>query len=102
MSVPDKNWMPGWPEHLTDRYGEHYVILRDGKPTSKSGGESCLYGLLDEEGYIDRSHQWIPNLGATENDMTLSGGSWSSPASLVSYGQTPIVIPDEPVDFSPA
>jgi len=100
--IPQKTFMPGWPDQLTDNAGNRFVRLRDGKPTSEYGGETCLYGLvkfLGLHGLIDRAHQWIPNLGATERDMTLTGGTWSSAEELEAYGQTSIVIPPEPVEW---
>ena len=96
MSLPEETYKEGWPEFLTDNQGKKYVRLRDGKQTSKFAGEACLYGLLDEDDCIDEDRQWTPVYGATEDDMVLSGGSWMDPAEFVRYGQTPIVIPDEP------
>jgi hypothetical protein len=99
--VPEQTYAEGWPLYLTDTQGIQYVRLRDGKPTSDFGGEVCLYGKLGEDGYIDRSYQWTPILGATYAMMTLSGGTWMSAKQLIEAGQTPITMPDEPVVVGP-
>jgi len=95
--IPQKTYMPGWPERLTDNEGNSYVRLRDGKPSGQYVGECCLYGLVLPGGLVSRAHQWVPTLGSTEDDMRLSGGAWISAEELVSYGQTPIEIPQEPI-----
>jgi len=100
MSVPEKNYMPGWPYRLLDNDLKRYVLLRDGKPVDEFSGESCLYGLLDAGGYIDRNHQYVPLLGATSHDMRLSGGTWISAEELNRYGQTGIIVPPEPVPWA--
>jgi len=97
--IPEKTFMPGWPEHLVDNDDNLYVRLRDGKPASEFAGESCLYGLVGEHGCIDKSQQWVPVLGATDDDMRLTGGTWMTAAQLEAFGQTPIVLPQEPVEW---
>jgi hypothetical protein len=99
MILPSTTYMPGWPERLVDNDGVRYVRLRDGNPTSEFSGETCLYGVLDEAGFLDRAHQWVPLLGATLIDMRLAGGVWMSAKELHWSGQTPIVIPPEPVEW---
>jgi hypothetical protein len=97
--IPEKTFMPGWPEHLVDNDDNLYVRLRDGKPASEFAGESCLYALVGEHGCIDKSNQWVPVLGATEDDMRLTGGTWMTAEQLEAQGQTPIVLPHEPVEW---
>ncbi len=98
--IPKSTTTPGWPEYLTDNAGAAYVRLRDGQQTSEFTGAACLYGLLDEDRYIDRKYQWIPTSTSTREDMTLSGGPWMTSAQLVKAGQPPIKIPDEPVSLT--
>jgi hypothetical protein len=97
--VPEQTFMPNWPEYLTDTQGDTYVLLRDGKPSGDYGGEACLYGRIGSDGYIDRAHQWTPVLGATYADMRLAGGTWMSAKQLIAAGQTPITMPDEPINI---
>jgi len=98
IRIPESTIEPGWPTYLRDKYGVQYVRLRDGKTIQPGLGESCLYGLIDDEGYVDRAHQWIPNLGATRANMTLTGGTWSTGPQLIAAGQTPIQMPEEPIE----
>ena len=100
--IPETSSTPGWPQYLTDNQGAHYVLLRDGKQKKEFVGEACLYGLVMGDGYIDRKHQWIPISGAKREDMTLSGGTWSTSVQLIGNGQSPINIPDEPIEFPEA
>jgi len=99
MNIPEKTYESGWPLTLQDNDERVYVRLRDGKPDSEFSGESCLYGLLDADGYIIREELWVPVLGAIEDDMTLTGGPWMDAEELVKYDQTPIRIPDEPINL---
>jgi hypothetical protein len=99
MILPDTTYLPGWPERLSDNAGAHYVRLRDGKPTNEFGGEVCLYGLVRDDGFVDRSTQWVPILGATAMDLTMSGGPWMTAHQLEEIGQTPIKVPPEPVEW---
>jgi hypothetical protein len=82
---------------LEDNDGNLYVRLRDGNPTSEFTGESCLYGFLFADGFIDRQYQWVPVMGSDEDDMRLTGGPWMNESELIKYGQTPITIPPEPI-----
>jgi len=99
MNIPDLTYESGWPTILRDNDGKAYVLLRDGKPFSEFSGEGCLYGLLDKRGFIVREELWVPVLGSTEDDMSLTGGTWMDPEEFVKYNQTPIVFPPEPVEI---
>jgi len=96
-SLPSSTSQPGWPERLEDAYGDDYVRLRDGIPTTDFSGEACLYGKLDPAGFIERDHLYVPTLGSIEGDVQMSGGTWMSPEAMAAAGITPIVIPLEPV-----
>ncbi len=100
--LPPQTYSPGWPERLTDSHGQLYVRPRDGEGTTEFTGESCLYGLVEANGMINRSYQYVPAMGYTAaapaSDVVMSGGPWISAEDLVRYGQTPIVIPPEPIE----
>ena len=97
MNIPSQTHASGWPDFLRDNDDNVYVRLRDGKPETEFTGESCLYGFLFNDGFIDREYQWVPVMGSTEDDMRLTGGVWMDSGELVKYGQTPIEIPPEPI-----
>ena len=98
MSLPADTYLPGWPEFLTDTEDATHVLLRDGSDVAGALGNTCIYGLLTDEGYIDRERQWLPVLGATEEDMRMNPSDWTGNDVLLPAGQPPIRIPDEPVD----
>jgi hypothetical protein len=97
MSLPANTCHPGWPEFLTDSDDLIYVLLRDGSQVTDTIGNSCIYGLIDDEGFIYRERQWLPVLGATEEQMSLTPVTWDSNEVLLAAGQPPITIPHEPI-----
>ena len=99
MSLPESVDRSGWPEFLTDAEDETFVLLRDGSDIPGPTGNSCIYGLLDPSGYIDRESQWIPALGTSEADLVMVPCTWDSPEVLATAGVPPIVIPPEPIVF---
>jgi hypothetical protein len=83
--VPEKPYMPGWPQKLEDTPQEptpasEYWRVRDGKPYNEYSGDSVLYAkIVDWDGetpVVDGRTQYIPTLGSTLANMTLSGGVW--------------------------
>ena len=111
MLLPKTTDTPGWPEFISvveetvDANGEEertekdYVRLRDGSDVPGAVGNTCIYGLLAADGYIDRSRQWLPALSTTrlESLVGFMATTWDSNEVLVGAGQPPIVIPPEPI-----
>ena len=100
-TFPSSTTQPGWPEFICDTTGAQYVLLRDGTPTGEFTGHSCLYGKLDQAGYIDRDYQYVPTIGATPGACTMAGGAWMNPSEMIVAGIPPIKIPSEPVVTPP-
>jgi hypothetical protein len=100
-NFPPSTTKSGWPEFICDTTGNQYVLLRDGTPTGDFTGHSCLYGKLDQGGYIDRDYQYVPAIGSTPEACTMSGGTWMTAGQMLAAGIPPIKIPDEPVVTPP-
>jgi len=100
-NFPPSTTKSGWPEFTYDTTGSHYVLLRDGTPTGDFTGHSCLYGKLDESGYIGRDYQYVPTIGSTPGACTMTGGTWMGAGQMLAAGIPPIKIPPEPVVTPP-
>jgi len=112
MILPPSTCTPGWPEFISvvelenpgddvvRRVTTDYVLLRDGSDVPGALGNSCIYGLLDSRGYIDRSRQWLPVLSTSrlEKDIEFTPTTWDSNEVLVAGGAPPMTIPMEPVE----
>lgn len=102
MDLPERTDHPGWPEFLKDVDDIDYVRLRDGSPFPVGPvGSPCLYGRVFEDGYIDRTHQYQPDLNSMKDGdderTVMASMPWTPPEQLEDAG-APIVIPDEPVE----
>jgi len=98
---PPSTTQPGWPQYAYDTTGNHYVLLRDGTPTGDFTGHGCLYGKLDEDGYVERDFQYVPTMGSTPDSCIMAGGPWMGADQMIAAGIPPIRIPDEPIATPP-
>jgi len=106
MQLGATSCQAGWPTHLALSNGDRFVRLRDGHPGSVSGscnGEPALFGKIDGAGFVMRDLQYIAFLPAGLPDVPcdpiMTGNPWLSDSAMAATGQSPIVIPPEPVQW---